>query len=517
VNSSVELKSSSIKKNTLANYIGQGYTLIIMLAVTPLYLEYLGGEAYGLVGFFALMQAWLNILDVGLTPALGRQIAYARCQVNGMENFNKLLKSFEVIFLVIAICTVVIVLFSSDWISLNWLKPKELDPTIITYCINLMGIMVGFRWFASLYRSGINGLEDQVWLNISNIVIVTLKFIGALILLIFVTTDVAHFFEYQAVIGLLELIILMTRFYSRLPEVENKTSPISFHWDSVKAIAPFSLAIAYTSGLWILTTQVDKLALSGILSLKEFGYFSLIVLVSGSINALTVPISQAIQPRMTYLLSSGKNQEMLQLYRNATQLVTLVAASLSIMIAIFSEQLIYAWTGDKEIATWSKEILFWFALGNGVLAVLAFQYYLQVAHGKLRLHAIGATLSAIIDIPIIIYVVINYGALGAGMAWFGLRLIWFVVWTYIVHKQFAPGLHLKWLINDVLIIVFSVFALGYLVTEMFALSVELERYQLFLSMVAYGAIVLMLSSVSSNFIRSQLKNKVVKIYAKIKK
>ena len=57
-------------------------------------------------------------------------------------------------------------------------------------CIVLMGAIIGFRFFASLYRSGIQGLEHQVWLNIANIVLVTFKFVGALLLLHFVTPPV---------------------------------------------------------------------------------------------------------------------------------------------------------------------------------------------------------------------------------------------------------------------------------------------------------------------------------------
>jgi O-antigen/teichoic acid export membrane protein len=49
----------SVKTNTIANYIGQIYMLVIGMAVTPLYLQYLGSAAFGLVGFFTLMQAWM--------------------------------------------------------------------------------------------------------------------------------------------------------------------------------------------------------------------------------------------------------------------------------------------------------------------------------------------------------------------------------------------------------------------------------------------------------------------------
>ena len=155
-------EEKSVKRNTLANYVGQCYLLIAAMTVTPLYLQILGAEAYGLVGFFSLMQAWLNLLDIGLTPTLGRQIAYARGTINGMTNFKKILKSFESIFILISFSIVAFTFLSSNWISEYWLKIEELESSVVAYCVSLMGIIVSFRWFAGLYRSGINGLEDQV-------------------------------------------------------------------------------------------------------------------------------------------------------------------------------------------------------------------------------------------------------------------------------------------------------------------------------------------------------------------
>ena len=32
---------------------------------TPLYIKYMGAEAYGLVGFFTMLQAWFGLLDMG--------------------------------------------------------------------------------------------------------------------------------------------------------------------------------------------------------------------------------------------------------------------------------------------------------------------------------------------------------------------------------------------------------------------------------------------------------------------
>jgi O-antigen/teichoic acid export membrane protein len=65
----------TLRRNVAANYLGQGWTALMGLAFIPVYIRYLGIEAWGLVGFMAIMQAWLALLDMGLAPTLGREMA----------------------------------------------------------------------------------------------------------------------------------------------------------------------------------------------------------------------------------------------------------------------------------------------------------------------------------------------------------------------------------------------------------------------------------------------------------
>lgn len=498
----------SIKRNSIANYIGQGYTIGIGIVITPLYLQYLGAEAYGLVGFFALMQAWMGLLDMGLSPTLGRQVAFARGRENGFEFFKRLLKSFEAIFFGLALLIIFGVQAASVWLASHWVQAETLDISIIVYCISLMGVMIGLRWFAGLYRSGINGLEDQVWLNAANITLISFKFAGVLILLMFVSQDVRHFFEYQLVIGLIEVLALAVRFYQKMPVTQHTSGLVAFDCSAVKSVAPFALSIAYTAAIWVLITQTDKLVLSGVLSLAEFGYFSLVALVAGGITALSGPISQAIMPRMTMLLANGKKDDMLRIYRQASQIVTLISFSVALMIGLYAEPLIYAWTGDREAANWGAEVLIWFALGNGVLAIGAFQYYLQSAFGQLRLHVIGSTISAVIQVPLIYYAAVNYGAVGAGVAWFSFRVVWFLWWTPIVHSRFVPGFHLSWLLKDLLPIVAVVTLLGLVWHSVFVLNLDQNRLILFVQMGALGVSLLVLASLSFPLVRQKIYQKI---------
>jgi O-antigen/teichoic acid export membrane protein len=141
---------------------------------------------------------------------------------------------------------------------------------------------------------------------------------------------------------------------------------------------------------------------------------------------------------------------MLGLYRKATQLVATLIFPIAGTLALFANQVLFAWTGDPEAAEWGGPMLKWFMLGNGILAIAAFQYYLQYAYGKLRLHVINSSINAIAQLPILVYAATHYGALGVAYAWFGLRLVTFFIFPGIVHHRLAPGLHFRWLFIDIL-------------------------------------------------------------------
>ena len=494
--------SKSLKLNVSFNFIGLAYITVIGIVVLPLYLQYLGAEAFGLVGFFAVLQSWMLLLGVGMSPLLSRQAAHSRGQNDDCLELRKLVRSLELIVFVLAIIVVLCIAASSMWIANSWLNAEILGTSEVSTCIVLMGAMIGLKLFSSLYLSGIQGLENQVWLNVANIILVTLKYLGALFLLAYFTADIVDFFVYQVFVGFIELMSLAIMFYYFIPS-KNKVG-VKFFWGTLKPMLPFAGGIAYTAGIWVLITQLDKLVLTNILSLSEYGYFSLVVVVATGISQVSSPISQAILPRMTSLLSQGKEQGMLELYRKSTQLMSVIIFPLTGVVALFSTELLFAWTGDRKAAEWAGPILFWFALGNGILTISAFQYYLQFAHGKLRMHVIYSSISASIQIPIIIYVAFNYGAMGVALVWFSIRLVSFIIWPPIVHKKFAPGIHWSWLMKDVAPI-FVVTSIALLVLMSMNIAFEdMGRMSTFMVLIGAGVMVLLCNLLVSSAFRSLL-------------
>lgn len=491
----------SLRKNAIANYACQGYTILISIVMLPLYLKYLGPEAFGLVGFFAMMHAWFAILDMGLTPTLSRQAAHERGKgEQGLGELGKLLRSVEAILALLVPLFILGIWVASDWIATQWLMPQVLSAAEVAYCIFLMGVMIGLQWFASVYRGGIQGMERMVWLSGANIVLATLRFALSYILLRWVTQGPRHFFEVQLAVSVVELGILAAKFHGLLP-TRNIAGEQRMSWSALKSVLPFAGGVAYTAALWVLLTQTDKLILSHVLTLQEYGHFTLVGVVAGGLLSLSGPLSQTILPRMTLMLSQGDEASMLSLYRRATQLTVATIFPIASTVAMFSSELLYAWTGDQDAANWAGPVLTWFALGNGILAVSAFQYYLQYAHGKMRLHVANSTINALLQIPILAYAAFNYGALGEAYAWFGIRLVAFFVWTAVVHSRFAPGLHVSWLVQDIapgLLMTLGCLMVAGVAHEFF----PVDRMSLAITLVGVGLFALVANLVGSSAFRS---------------
>ena len=154
------LNAKSVKKNTIANLVGLSYTTTIGIIILPLYLKYLGAEAFGLVGFFIALQAWMQLFDMGMSPMLSRQAAQARGHNISFLELKRLLRSLELIFFILSLIVVLSISAGSDWIANHWLHVTSLNLTDVENCIVLMAVMIGLRFFASLYRSGIQGMEN---------------------------------------------------------------------------------------------------------------------------------------------------------------------------------------------------------------------------------------------------------------------------------------------------------------------------------------------------------------------
>jgi O-antigen/teichoic acid export membrane protein len=439
----------SLRKNIAANFFSQMLVAVLGIVMVPQYLAYMGAEAYGLVGFFAMLIAWFNLLDLGLTPTMARETARFRGGAIDALSYRRFVRSLEGLFLAIGITGGSAMLLASSFIAERWLQASQLQPEELRLSIQLMGVIAALRWMCGLYRGAVNGSERMVWLGGYNACVAILRFVGVLPVLIWVSASPTAFFMFQLGVAVLELAILLIYSYRLLPVIPGGQR-ITASWAAVKPSLRFSMTIAFTSSVWVSVTQTDKLVLSKLLPLADYGYFTLAVLVASGVSLVAGPVNVTIAPRMAKLVAENNIEAMLQLYRQATQLILVITGATAASAALFAEPLLWTWTGDALLARQVAPILALYALGNCLQAITTLAFYLQYAKGDLRLHLMDSVLFVFLLIPGIVWAAERYSALGAGYVWLGVNLLNFLIYVPLVHRRFKPGLHVPWLVRDVL-------------------------------------------------------------------
>lgn len=430
-----------MKYTFLITYFSQAYISLIGIIIMPVYLKILGAEAFGLIGFFFMLQAWIQILDLGISPTFSREMSLFKAGQIDAQNACQKLRCLEWILGFLGAVVLLTLFLMSEYIAATWFDTKTITGGEIERCFKLMTATAVIRFLSGLYRAGLIGLEHQILVNVTGMFAATVKFIIILPFLLLVSPSVEFFFWYQTIVGSLEFLLILLLLYAKLPSSFSTVLP---KWSALKPMLPVASSMAFMSGVWICLSQFDKLLLSKVLPLDLYGYFALAVMLAGGLLLLITPLNQVLQPRMTILASKGDFLALRKLYLQATQNITSLFIALGGTLSLFSSQILFVWTNDQELVKFASPILFWYSFSNSLIGILSIPFMLQFAYGYLRLHVIGNIILLSTLLPTLIYVSSHFGGRGTGITLLVFNLTFFTIWIPLVHRRLLPEIIWKW-------------------------------------------------------------------------
>ena len=491
-----------LKRNLVANYLGQGWTALMGLAFVPLYIQYLGIEAYGLIGLFAVMQAWLSLLDLGMTPALGREMARFTGGAHTPQSIRDLLRSLEVICFSLAALIALGVWGASGYLASDWLQAKQLPPGVVAQAISIMALVAALRFCEGLYRGSLVGLQRQVWYNSVNAALATLRHAGAVPLLIWVSPTLEAFFCWQAAVSVITLGGLAASVYRVLPTAP---APAKFSVEAVAGVWKFAGGMLGITVLVLLLTQVDKILLSRLLLLEDFGYYTLAATVASALSMLIGPITQAIYPRMVELTTRNDQAGLAAVYHQGAQLVTVLTALAVLLLSFFAGGVVFLWSGNSSLAAQTAPILSVLVVGYFLNGLMWMPYQCQLAHGWTSLTLKVNSVAVIVLVPALFWVVPHYGAVGAAWVWVILNAGYVLISIHFMHRRLLPDEKWRWYFNDLALPMAGALAVG-LLARRFQPD-DLSRISWLVFVINTGIIMLLCSAVLSSTIRAKMRLK----------
>ena len=89
---------SQLKRNIVANFVSKGWSALMGVIFIPLYVKFMGVEAYGLVGFFLALQSIVSLMDAGLSTTLNRELARYSTQPGQAQEMWDVVRTLEVVY-----------------------------------------------------------------------------------------------------------------------------------------------------------------------------------------------------------------------------------------------------------------------------------------------------------------------------------------------------------------------------------------------------------------------------------
>ncbi len=436
-----------LRRNLIANSISQVFIIVLGIIFIPLYIKYLGVEAYGLVGFYSMLQAWLSIFDMGVTPMLGREMARFTAGIHTPQSIRNLVRSVEIIVISIAFILAIALWLSSVWISTEWLQIQSFTVAEVANIIAIMGVIIGLKFCEGVYRSAIIGLQEQVWISLINAGLQILRYVGAIVMLAQVSPTVECFFIWQLFVSFLTLIVFQVKLNTSLPAAAKKAT---FSKQSLVSVWRFAGGMVGITFLSLLLTQVDKLLLSHVLGLEQYSYYMIATTLSGAIPLMIGPITQAIYPRLVHLHANNDTQELVIAFHKGAQLVTIITAPAVLILSLFPENVIYIWSGDAGLAKVVAPILRILVIGSFLNGLMWIPYQTQLAYGWTNLTIRVNTLAVVVLVPAVLLLVPIYGVNGAAWIWLSLNIFYVSIAAHLMFRKILNEEKWKWYLNDIL-------------------------------------------------------------------
>lgn len=428
----------------LAAGIGASFwSMAVALAAVPVFIAYLGVEAYGLIGFSTALQSFLMLLDLGLAPTISREVA--RASVSGrMAEVRNLIRSMAWIYWAVAAVIAAALVALAPFVARDWLNPGVLSPATLSSALTLMGLQIAFRWPSGLYLSALMGAHRLVLASAVSAAYFTVANLGAIVVLAFWEASIEAFFLWQAIAGLGYTFALQRTAWNAV----GGSQSARLDKKELKRIWRFSAKMSGVALVSIVITQLDKIILSKVISLESFGHYMLAVLAVSILYRVTTPLFNTIYPRFSALIANHREAELGEVYRITSNLFAIFWFPGIMMMAVCSHPLLLLWTGDAAIASRAAPLLTLLALGTGLHGTMFFPYALQLAYGETRLTLNIHLLLLAVQLPLIVVLALRYGVRGGAVAWLILYVVYVTVATPMTHRRLLPGLGRKWLFTD---------------------------------------------------------------------
>ena len=420
-----------LRRNILANYVGTGVVAISPILALPWYLSLLGVKQFGLLSFIATLQVVLTLIDAGMSQSLVREFTLRLDNKNDSKlKAAALLFGFERIYWLFALFMGGLTMLLASFIASHWLNLGGLATKLGVLAVYGAAVLFMVQFPGSVYRSVLVAGQAHVELNAVLVTSTLFRHIGGVVVLLFWPT-IAAYIIWHALITLIDTLSRAKLAWNFLAVKRNQIG-----WKINELRPTWTLIASMTSATWLgaLTVQMDKIVLSKMVSIEQFGYYVIATTLATGVLQLIYPLVQAVLPRAIQL----REQPVILRKLNIKLLksIAVIASLVFIGYILFGKTILAIWLKNLQIVDIIFPLLAVLLVGTFLNAFYNVGYINWIVHEKIKRIFQVNLISLILSIILVPIFVIHYGSVGAAFSWLIINLIGLIIsLEWIKHKN----------------------------------------------------------------------------------
>ncbi len=424
------------------------WTGVISIVSVPLYVQYLAMEAYGVVGLFGTLQASLAILDLGLSSTMTRELARLRASPSSADAQGHLIRTLECVYGSVAMAVGLLLLGLAGPLARSWVNPEHIDRATLETAFMHMALAIAAQWPGSLYNGALLGFERQVTVSTVNGFFSTTKAIGVVAVLAFLEPTIEAFLVWQTLNSAAQVVVLAWLVWRELP---GSFARARFRVDQLRQVWRFAAGNMAINASGLVLSQIDRIVLSNFLTLEAFGLYSLVSTVAANLGRLVGPVFTLYYPRLAAVIATGDRAELKRVYHDGAQVLAALVVPICTMLAIFPIEVLFVWTGDRQIAATGAGLMSLLVLGRLLNAAMHLPAALQLASGWTSLSFYSNIAAMVVVVPLVFVGARFMWPTGAALAWLLINVGTMALQVPLMHRRLLAGEMLPWLTNGLLL------------------------------------------------------------------
>lgn len=407
-----------LKKNILANYLGAGAVALAPILALPWYLSALGPEQFGLVGFVVMLQAVLGLLDAGMSQALVREFAVRFDTTrDGRRNAAVLLFGFERLYWIFAVCAGLATWLMAGSMATHWLKLGDMPASFGKTAVYGAAAIFAAQFPGSIYRSLLVGAQAQVRLNCVMVGGALLRHLGGVVVVL-IWPALSTYLIWQAFVALIETLVRGREAWNTLGIRQNQ---VGWEIKELRSTWRFVAGMSGAALLGALTVQMDKIILSRMVPIEQFGYYTIAVSVALGMLQLIYPLLQGVMPRIVQYRADSVALRRLNL--KLTLWIGLLFGPAVLGFIILGKPFLQLWLRNAPAVEFVYPVASILLAGTCLNAFYNVGYINWITHKKTEKAVLVNATALILSVVLIPVFVIWKGAIGAAAGWSIINLI----------------------------------------------------------------------------------------------